>query len=223
MQLDMASCGSTSIETVVNGPIQTNTYFVFSGDACVIVDPAWDGERLADHLRNVHPTAQVAAIVSTHGHADHVGGAAGLRRALGESVPFVLPARDVECAQANIAWQRSNFDVDTPEPPQPDRLVKEGDTIDFGSARLQTIETPGHTPGGVVYFLMTDNGPVAFVGDTLFPGGHGRTDLDGGDDQAIIASLSKLAKLLPQETLCLCGHGPSTTMERELRVNPFIV
>lgn len=223
MALDLTPHGTVQIETVVNGPIQTNTYFVYSGDECVLIDPAWDGEKLAAHLERVHPDVRVAAIVATHGHADHVGGVAGLKQGLGADVPFMLPALDIECMRTNVAWQKANFGIDTPEPPEPDRLLSEGDAVEFGDCRLQVIETPGHTPGGAVLFLATAEGNYAFVGDTLFPGGHGRTDLAGASDEQILASLSKMKRELPADTLCLCGHGPSTTMAREVVVNPYIV
>mgnify|MGYP000111015646 CR=1 FL=1 len=107
-------------------------------------------------------------------------------------------------------------------PGEPTRLLAEGDAIEVGDIYLQVIETPGHTPGGIVLFAATEQGNIAFVGDTLFPGGHGRTDLSGGDEAAILRSLSKLARLLPPDTVCLTGHGDSTTMARELMQNPFM-
>lgn len=222
MTLDLNACGPVSVEAVVNGPIQTNTYFVFSGDSCVVIDPAWAGEQLAAHLERTHPGVEVAALVCTHGHADHVGGVAGMRAVLGPEVPFVLPALDVDCMRANVAWQSANFGIDTPMPPEPDRLIGEGDVVEFGQARLQVFEVPGHTPGGVVLFLAAEGENLAFVGDTLFPGGHGRTDLEGGSDEKIIASLAKMKRLLPADAKCLVGHGPSTTMAHELATNPYI-
>ena len=92
----------------------------------------------------------------------------------------------------------------------------------MGDAVLQVIETPGHTPGGIVLFAATEEGNLAFVGDTLFPGSHGRTDLEGGDEAEIMESLAKLATLLPPDTRCLIGHGSSTTIARELATNPFM-
>ena len=112
--------------------------------------------------------------------------------------------------------------IETPDPGEPTRLLAEGDTIEVGDVCLQVIETPGHTPGGIVLFAATEQGNIAFVGDTLFPGSHGRTDLSGGDEAAIMCSLSKLAKMLPPDTVCLTGHGDSTTMARELMQNPFM-
>ena len=84
------------------------------------------------------------------------------------------------------------------------------------------VETPGHTPGGIVLFAATETGNVAFVGDTLFPGGHGRVDLEDGDGAQIIRSLGKMAAVLPADTLCLIGHGGTTTIGEELKSNMFM-
>ena len=222
MQLDLTPCGPVDISYVVNGPIETNTYFAISGDEAVVIDPAWEGEELAQSFAAAHPGVRIVAIVCTHGHADHVGGVAGMRRTLGPEVPYLLPTDDAHMPAVNIAHQRSAWGIETEDPGAPDRLIGEGDTIPFGTAALQVIATPGHTPGGVVLFCAAEGGAIAFVGDTLFPGSHGRTDLAGGDERAIQASLARLGELLPRETLCLVGHGPSTTVERELATNPFM-
>ena len=222
MQLNTTSCGPVEVSYVVNGPIETNTYFAISGTEAVVVDPAWAGEGLAQSFAAAHPDVRIVAIVCTHGHADHVGGVAGMRRALGPDVPYLLPADDSEMPAVNIAHQRIAWGIETEDPGAPDRLIAEGDVIAFGDAALQVIAAPGHTPGGVVLFCPAEGGPVAFVGDTLFPGSHGRTDLAGGDEAAIRESLARLGRLLPPETTCLVGHGPSTTVERELASNPFL-
>lgn len=222
MTLDLTPRGAASIETLVNGPIQTNSYAVISNDECLIVDPAWEGERLVEHIRTAHPEVRVLGSVCTHGHADHVGGVAGVRAVVGDSALYELCAKDVTVPRANIEEQRAMWGIETPDPGEPTRLLAEGDTIEVGDVCLQVIETPGHTPGGIVLFAATERGNIAFVGDTLFPGSHGRTDLSGGDEAAIMRSLSKLAKMLPPDTVCLTGHGDSTTMARELMQNPFM-
>lgn len=220
--LDLEPAGHLAIECVVNGPIETNTYFIVSGGAAAVIDPAWDGERLARDFAAAHPDAALTQIICTHGHADHVGGVAGLRRALGASVAYLLPADDQPMVAANIAHQRAHWGIETEDPGEPTRLVHAGDVVLVGDIRLQVIATPGHTPGGIVLFAATEDGNVAFVGDTLFPGSHGRTDLAGGDEAAILASLAELGHLLPSDTACLVGHGPSTTIARELATNPFM-
>lgn len=220
--LDLTLRGSALIEMLVCGPIQTNSYAVISSGECIFVDPAWEGERLVEHIRTAHPEVRVLGSVCTHGHADHVGGVAGVRAAVGADALYELCGKDAAVPQANIEEQRAMWGIETPDPGEPTRLLAEGDAIEVGDICLQVIETPGHTPGGIVLFAATEQGNIAFVGDTLFPGSHGRTDLAGGDEAAILRSLSKLARLLPPDTVCLTGHGDSTAMARELMQNPFM-
>ena len=222
MELDTTARGAHDISCLVNGPIETNTYVVVSDGEAAIIDPAWDGEELVRRVQEAHPGVQLKTIICTHGHADHVGGVAGVRRALGENVGYLLPEADAPMVAVNIEHQRASWGIETEDPGAPTQPINEGDVIAVGNVRLQVIATPGHTPGGVVLFAATEAGNVAFVGDTLFPGSHGRTDLAGGDEAAILQSLAKLARLLPADTTCFVGHGPATTMERELTTNPFL-
>ena len=222
MTLDMNRKGSLAIHCVTNGPIQTNTYFAVSGDEVVVIDPAWEGERLAEVLAERCPGKRVAAIICTHGHADHIGGVAGIRRALGSDVPFMISEADSEIMGRAIEDMCEMWGFDHEMPPAPDRLLNEGDTIAFGDVELQVMATPGHTPGGIVLFCAATTGNVAFVGDTLFPGAHGRTDLAGGSEKQVIDSLGKMGVLLPADTLCLIGHNDTTTVARELETNLFM-
>lgn len=222
MPLDIAPQGSVSIECLVNGPIETNSYFVGSAGEWVVVDPAWDGAALVERFYAEHPGEMLLGAVCTHGHADHVGGMAGVRVAMGEGCLYALPAKDAELPAQNIAEQRALWGIDTPDPGAPTRLIAEGDTLAVGEVTIQVMEVPGHTPGGVVLFIATEEGNIAFVGDTLFPNSHGRTDLAGGDEAAICRSLKKMARELPSDTVCLVGHGPATTMQSELAHNPFM-
>ena len=223
MELDLVPVGTLAIDCIVNGPVQTNTYFVTSAGETLVIDPAWDGERLAEKFLSEHPGSRIVAIVCTHGHADHVGGVAGMRRALGSEVAFWLPAAEVDFVPGALVSMKQMWGFDHEDPGAPTGVLHEGDALAVGEVRLQVIETPGHTPGGIALFCATEGGNVAFVGDTLFPGSHGRTDLEGGDESVILRSLSKLARLLSSDTLCLCGHGDATTMGREVATNPFVV
>ncbi|HIZ46716.1 MAG TPA: MBL fold metallo-hydrolase [Candidatus Olsenella pullistercoris] len=196
-------------------PLQTNCYAYVSAGECLVVDPGGSGAQVAERLSDV----RVTCVAATHGHGDHVGGVAALVRATG--APFAIHAADAELARhaGEMSEVGRSYDENAPEP---DRTLAEGDVIAVGTATFTVMETPGHTPGGVVLVGGGSAEGVAFVGDTLFPGSHGRTDLAGGDEGTIMASLARMAAEIDPATTLLCGHGPATTMERELRANPFL-
>lgn len=196
-------------------PLQTNCYAYVSAGECLVVDPGGSDAQVAERLSD----ARVTCVAATHGHGDHVGGVAALVRATG--APFAIHAADAELARhaGEMSEVGRSYDENAPEP---DRTLAEGDVIAVGTATFTVMETPGHTPGGVVLVGGGSAEGVAFVGDTLFPGSHGRTDLAGGDEGTIMASLARMAAEIDPATTLLCGHGPATTMGRELRANPFL-
>lgn len=211
----MADAKTDEIRNFVVGPIQTNCYAYVSGGACMVVDPGAAGSAVAEHLADV----RVECVVATHGYGDHVGGVAALVAAT--RAPFCINAADAE--RAMHAGEPSELGIAyDDDAPAPDHELSEGDVISVGTATFTVVETPGHTPGGIVLLGGGSAEGVAFVGDTLFPGSHGRTDLDGGDEAAIMASLRRMAKEIAPATTLLCGHGPSTTMAAELTRNPFL-
>ena len=196
-------------------PLATNCYAYVSAGECLVIDPGGSGEQVAGHLGDVC----VVCVAATHGHGDHVGGVAALCRETG--APFAIHAADAELARhaGQMSEVGRSYDDDAPAP---DRTLSEGDVIAVGTATFTVMETPGHTPGGIVLVGGGSAEGVAFVGDTLFPGSHGRTDLSGGDEPTIMASLARMADEIAPETALLCGHGPATTMARELAQNPFL-
>lgn len=223
MELDLEPKGAASIERVVDGPIQTNTYFLISEGEAVVIDPAWEGEVLAHNFQNRHPDVEVTALISTHGHADHTGGVAGMRRVLGEGVPYLISSADAGMIESDVVRMREKWGYAYESAGEPSRLLEEGDVVTVGSVALQVFLVPGHTPGGIVLFAATEQGNIAFVGDTLFAGSHGRTDLPGGNEEDMTRSLAKMARLLPADTLCCTGHNESTTMSDERRYNPYLI
>lgn len=209
------SAGKDELRCFVVGPIQTNCYAYVSQGACMVVDPGGNGADVALSLKDV----RVELIVATHGHGDHVGGVLKLKEATGAA--FAIHALDAE--RATRAGEVSEIGIAYDDgAPLPDREIREGDVLRVGTASFEVIEAPGHTPGGVVLLGGGSAEGVAFVGDTIFPGSHGRTDLEGGDEATILASLHRLAGLIPAQTTLFCGHGPSTTMAAELARNPFL-
>lgn len=222
MELNLEPQGTMDVHCIVNGPIQTNTYIAVSAGEAIMVDPAWEGEKLFEMLAERHPGVVLKAVICTHGHADHIGGVAGVLRAAGEGVDFLISETDAAIMADAIRDMRAGWGFDHELPPAPTRLLHEGDTVTFGDVTLQVLATPGHTPGGIVLFAATEKGNIAFMGDTLFPGAHGRTDLAGGSEKEIILSLGKLGTLLPPSTLCLIGHNDTTTIAAELEGNFFM-
>lgn len=200
----------------VVGPIQTNCYAVVSGGQAMVVDPGAAGAQVAEALAG----ARITLVVATHGHADHVSGVRALLAAC-PGATFAMAAADVELASharrdANLGI---TYDDDCPAPV---RTLAEGDEVGVGTARFRVIETPGHTPGGIVLLGEGDAAGVAFTGDTLFAGSAGRTDFPGGDSATLMRSLDRLRSEVPADTHLFCGHGPDSTMSWELGHNPFL-
>lgn len=207
------------VRCFVVGDLQTNCFAYVSDGECLVVDPGASGARIAEELSDV----RVVQVVATHRHHDHVGGIAALVEACG--APWAIGAVDAEGATRALEMSSHVFGEGGPElanPPAPDRLLHEGDIVRVGTASFRVLETPGHTPGGIVLVGEGTADGVDFMGDTLFAGSCGRCDLEGGNWDQMTATLERLSTTLdPQDTL-LCGHGPGTTMERELVVNPYL-
>jgi hydroxyacylglutathione hydrolase len=203
-----------NIERFVTGPFQENCYAVWdeATGALAFVDPGDDGERLVAWARGMHLTP--VAIWITHGHLDHVGGVAALRRAW--HIPIYLHPSDR--ALYDMAAQLAGaYGISIEQPPEPERFFFDGERLPLGGLEFQVMHAPGHAPGHVV---IHGHG-VAFVGDCLFAGSIGRSDLPLADGAQLMRSLARIAAL-PPETRVLPGHGPETTIAEELRSNPFL-
>ena len=207
------------IRLFVVGDIETNCYAYVSAGECLVVDPGASGARIAEQLADV----RVSQVVATHRHHDHVGGVKALVEATG--APWAISADDAELAVQALEVSSHDFSLASDEisgPPVPDRLLAEGDVLEVGTARFEVVAAPGHTPGGIVLLGAGSAEGVAFVGDTIFAGSCGRCDLLGGDWGQMEQTLARLAQLIDPDVTLLCGHGPATTMARELATNPYL-
>lgn len=207
------------IRLFVVGDIQTNCYAYVRAGECLVVDPGASGARIAEALADV----KVTQVVATHRHHDHVGGVRALVEATG--APWAISADDAELAVRAMEVSSHDLSVVMSElsnPPEPDRLLSEGDVIEVGTARFEVLAAPGHTPGGIVLLGHGSAEGVAFVGDTIFAGGCGRCDLLGGDWSAMARTLARLSRLIDPTVTLLCGHGPGTTMGHEIATNPYM-
>ncbi len=199
------------------GPVAANCY-IFGDDATgevFVIDPGDEPDRILATLRRL--AVRPIAIVNTHGHFDHVQGVDAVRHAA--QIPFWIHEAEQEVLEHGPARARMLFGLELPPSPVPDRWLKDGDLLQVGRLTLTVRHTPGHSPGGVC--LLGDG--LAFVGDTLFAGSIGRTDLPGGEHGTLLASIARVLLPLPDGTVCYPGHGPETTIGEEKRTNPFLV
>jgi glyoxylase-like metal-dependent hydrolase (beta-lactamase superfamily II) len=198
------------------GPIQTNCYIAGCEETKegVVIDPGEEAERILAEIKALGLT--VKYILNTHAHFDHILANAPLVRATG--APLALHPLDLPLLRQNGGASLFGFEV--PASPEPDLALAEGDIISFGTYTFQVLFTPGHTPGHVSFYEAKAG--VVFDGDVLFAGGIGRTDLPGGDYEALVASINDKLMVLPDETVVCSGHGPVTTIGRERATNPWL-
>ena len=211
-----------SIKTFVVNQLQENCYIV-SDDTkeAVIIDCGayYESERdaVVRYVRDNGLTLR--HLLCTHGHFDHNYGADTIFAEFGVA-PEVHPS-DRDYVEHMDRQYQELLGEPYPRPSvAASRLLNDGDTVIFGSHELQVIHSPGHSPGGLVFYCEAER--VAFTGDTLFRMSIGRTDLPGGSWQQLGQSLRKLASALPAQTTLYPGHGPATTMGDELRRNPYL-
>ncbi len=181
----------------------------------VVIDPGDDIDAIQAVLDR--HGLRVTAIIITHAHIDHIGGAAKLKKLTG--APVHLNAADADL-YAHLDMQAAWLGIETPDRTSIDVNARDGATVSLGDTRMELLHTPGHTEGSMCVWIASENKLVA--GDTLFRESIGRTDLPGGDSRAIIRSIHEKLLVLPEDTVVYPGHGPSTTIGYERERNPFL-
>jgi len=181
----------------------------------IVIDPGDDIGDIQEVL--TRHGLRVKAIVITHAHIDHIGGAQKLKAATG--APVYMNSNDQDLYD-HIDVQAAWLGMPTPERVEIDAPARDGDRLTLGPAEFQVLHTPGHTQGSICLWIPAENKLVA--GDTLFRESIGRTDLPGGDGRQILRSIRGKLFALPEEAEVVPGHGPLTSIGREKEFNPFL-
>ncbi len=203
------------IRRLTLGPLQSNCFLIATarGGEAVVIDPGADADAIATALQEWD--TRPVAILLTHAHLDHIGGVAGLVERFG--LPVYLHSDDRPLYDRAVD-QAAAFGLPLEPPPPPDHELTHGQHLNLAGIEFDVRFAPGHSPGGVV--LVTVG--YAFVGDCVFAGSIGRTDLPGGDMATLLHSIREQILTLPDDTVLCSGHGPETTVAREAATNPFL-
>ncbi len=205
------------LESFPVGPLQCNCTVM--GDEAtheaIVVDP---GDNIPEILQRLaRHGLTVKQIIVTHAHIDHVGGAVKLKRATG--APILLNQQDLPLLSM-MAMQAAWLGVETPEVAPPDQSAEDGMRVGLANLPAEVLHTPGHSEGSICLLFAPQN--LLLVGDTLFSGSIGRTDLPGGNSRKIVQSIHDRLLVLPDDTRVICGHGDETTIGKERETNPFL-
>jgi hydroxyacylglutathione hydrolase len=204
------------LHTIHVGITQTNCYVVGCEETHegAVIDPGGHPDRI---LKTIEESGlAIRYVLNTHCHFDHMGANAAVVAATGARLALHPAELPILQARGGAVW----FGVPVKESPMPDVELGDGQTLEVGTLRFQVLHTPGHSPGGVTFYLEEES--VAFDGDVLFQMGVGRTDLPGGDWDTLVRSIQEVLFALPDDTVLYSGHGPKTTVGREKRSNPWV-
>ncbi len=199
------------------GPFASNCYIVGSESSKrgIIIDPGAEAKLILKTVNDLGLT--ISLIVVTHMHFDHVGALTPVKE--GTGAKFALHEAETEAGLGVFSRMLSSMTGGSfSQLPKPDRLLKDGDTIDIDGLHFTVLDTPGHSPGGISLY----GHEIVFTGDALFNYGIGRTDFPGCSYDQLMDSIQNKLMTLPDETIVYPGHGPSTTIGEERRGNPFL-
>lgn len=206
-------------QVFAGGAFAENGYLVIAADGrtAVAIDPGAEAPRMASAI--LDQGLELTAILLTHAHIDHIEGI--------NAILAAAPGTEIHLHDADrslyggVAAQAAAFGLPISEPPPPDRSLTHGQVFSFGGSAFQVRFAPGHAPGHVLFY--DEEAGLAFVGDVIFAGSIGRTDLPGGDFQTLMRSIREQVLTLPDPTRLLTGHGPETTVRHERAGNPFLI
>ena len=203
------------IKTVVVGPLEVNCYIIGCEESmeAAIIDPGGDADEIIKTIQSEGLKPEF--IINTHAHFDHVGAVRAIQEHF--KIDFLLHKDDLFLIE-NLDQQVMQFGFDRVAKPDVNKFIKNGDNVSLGKMAIKAIHTPGHTPGGVCYYV--DNN--VFVGDTLFAGSIGRTDFPGSSYEQLIQSIKENLFPLGDSVVVYTGHGSSTSIGNEKAHNPFL-
>jgi len=207
---------SIEVHSVVTGPFQENSYLIIDPHSRngVCVDPGDESQLISNMIKDNDCTP--VAIINTHAHLDHIGAVEELKNEysipfyLNENEKMVLDSYEVTCQM---------FQMPVKSTPTVDRWISNESDLEFDGLTFKVMFTPGHTPGGTTFIIENH----VFVGDTLFRGSVGRTDLPGGNWGVLEESLMRMIEEIPSNHIVHSGHGPETSLEKERQENPFLI
>lgn len=206
------------VKQFVFNPLQVNSYLLYSGEDAVLIDPAMMGDQEKKEIKEFvrENSLNLTKVLYTHGHMDHVSGSAWLKSTFGAKI---YGSKKDDMLLSTAVEHGKAFGLQVEKPAEIDENITEGTEIEVGEESIECIPVPGHSPGG--FSFVHHESASVFCGDSVFAGSIGRTDLPGGDYDILLRSIKEKILKLPAHYKLFPGHGESTSIEEELKTNPF--